>query len=81
MTGVHILHVDRAPHADAGAQVHCGVLAFEVRGAQLHLYGISGAADEQSIVSTLPVSQAMDQKKFNHAACKALAGLPVLAEP
>lgn len=47
----------------------------------MHLYGISGAADEQIIVSTLPVSQAMDQKKFNHAACKALASLTVLAEP
>lgn len=58
-----------------------GVLAFEVRGAQLRLYGISGAADEQIIVSTLPVSQATDQKKFNLAACKALASLPVLAEP
>ena len=52
--GVHILHMDRAPHTDAGAQI---------------------------IVSTLPVSQAMDQKKFNYAACKALAGLPVLAQP
>ncbi|OBV41570.1 hypothetical protein [Janthinobacterium psychrotolerans] len=58
-----------------------GALAYEVKGAQLRLYGISGASDEQVVVATLPVSQASDQKKFNLAACKALASLPVLAEP
>lgn len=58
-----------------------GALAYEVKGAQLRLYGISGAADEKVVVATLPVSEATDQKKFNLAACKALASLPVLAEP
>ena len=58
-----------------------GALAYEVKGAQLRLYGISGAYDEQVLVATLPISQASDQKKFNLAACKALASLPMLAEP
>ena len=58
-----------------------GALLYEVKGGQLRMYGISGAADEKVVVSSLPVSEAKDQKKFNVAACKALASLPVLAEP
>ena len=58
-----------------------GVLAFEVKGGQLRLYGISGAADEQVVAASLPLGEAREQKKFNLAACKALASLPVLAEP
>ena len=58
-----------------------GALAYEVRGAQLRLYGISGAADEKVVIAALPVTDAGNQKKFNLAACKALASLPVLAQP
>ncbi|MGK5023632.1 hypothetical protein [Janthinobacterium sp. RB2R34] len=58
-----------------------GALAYEVRGGQLRMYGISGAADEKVVVVALPVSEASKQKKFNLAACKALASLPVLAQP
>lgn len=57
------------------------VLVYEVKGAQLRFYGISGAADEKPVVATLTVAEAKDQKKFDIAACKALASLPVLAEP
>lgn len=56
-------------------------LAYEVKAGTLRLYGISGAMGEKVVVSTLPVDAARDQKKFNVAACKALASLPVLAEP
>ena len=58
-----------------------GVLTYEVQGKQLRLYGISGADDVKVVVASLPLSDASDQKKFNIAACKALASLPVLAEP
>lgn len=58
-----------------------GALAYEVNGTQLRFYGISGASDEKVVASTLPVADAGNQKKFNVAACKALASLPVLAEP
>lgn len=58
-----------------------GALAYEVSGAQLRFYGISGASDEKVVVPTLTVAEAKDQKKFNVAVCKALASLPVLAEP
>ncbi|MDM5179114.1 hypothetical protein PO883_18110 [Massilia sp. DJPM01] len=57
------------------------VLTYEVQGTQLRLYGISGADDVKVVVSSLPLSDASDQKKFNIAACKALASLPVLAAP
>ncbi|WEF34323.1 hypothetical protein [Pseudoduganella chitinolytica] len=58
-----------------------GALAYEVKAGQLRFYGISGASDEKVVVSTLPVADAASQKKVNVAACKALASLPVLAEP
>ncbi|AVR97102.1 hypothetical protein [Pseudoduganella armeniaca] len=56
-------------------------LAYEVRQGQLRLYGISGASDEQPVVVTLPVAAAARQERFDVAACKAVASLPVLAEP
>lgn len=58
-----------------------GALALEVKDTKLRMYGISGAADERVVVSTLPVAAAANQKLFDIAACKALASLPVLAEP
>jgi len=58
-----------------------GVLAYEVKGAQLRLYGISGWSGLKVVVSSLPVGEARDQKKFDIAACKAVASLPVLTVP
>jgi len=58
-----------------------GALAYEVKDAQLRLYGISGSNGLKVVVSTLPVADAKDQKKFNVAACKAVSSLPVLAAP
>jgi hypothetical protein len=58
-----------------------GVLAYEVKGGKLRLYGISGDPDEKVLVSTLAPADAADQNKFNVAACKAVAGLGVLAAP
>lgn len=58
-----------------------GALTYEVIDGQLRFHGISGAADEKVVVSNLAVDVAKDQKKFNVAACKALASLPVLVEP
>jgi hypothetical protein len=56
-------------------------LAYEVRGGKLHLYGISGDPDEKVLVSSLSPDEAKDQKKFNVAACKAVASLGVLTAP
>lgn len=56
-------------------------LAYEVKGGQLRLYGISGDADEKVLVSRLSLDDAKDQKKVNVAVCKVLASQGVLAEP
>ncbi|WP_296953076.1 hypothetical protein [uncultured Massilia sp.] len=58
-----------------------GALAYEVREGKLRLYGISGDPGEKVLVSTLTPAEAADQRKFNVAACKAVAGLGVLAAP
>jgi hypothetical protein len=58
-----------------------GALALEVKDTKLRMYGISAAGNERTVVSTLPVSAAANQKLFDIAACKALASLPVLVEP
>lgn len=58
-----------------------GALAYEVRDGKLRLYGISGDPGEKVLVSTLTPAEAADQQKFNVAACKAVAGLGVLAAP
>jgi hypothetical protein len=56
-------------------------LAYEVRDGQLRFHGISGASDERPVTTTLALDAAGDRQKFNAAACKAVANLPVLAEP
>lgn len=58
-----------------------GALAYEVKGQQLYLYGISGDTDEKILMSRLTLDDAKDQKKFNVAVCKAVARLAVLAAP
>lgn len=58
-----------------------GALAYEVKDEKLRLYGISGDADEKVLMSSLTLDEAKDQKKFNVAVCKAVAGLGVLAAP
>jgi hypothetical protein len=58
-----------------------GALVYEVKGTQLRLYGISGSSGLKVVVSSLPVGEAKDQKKFDIAACKAVASLPVLTVP
>jgi hypothetical protein len=56
-------------------------LAYEVKGGQVRLYGISGNANEKVLSSSLPLEEAQDQKKFNVAVCKVVASLGVLEEP
>lgn len=58
-----------------------GALAYEVKGRQLRLYGISGDNDRKIFTSSLSVDEAKDQKKFNVAVCKAIVRVGVLAEP
>ena len=57
------------------------VLAYDVKDGQLRLYGISGSLHQEVLESRLSVEEAKDQKKFNIAACKVLASLPVLVTP
>lgn len=56
-------------------------LAYEVKGGQVRLYGISGDANEKVLVSSLTADEAKDQKKFNVAVCKVVASLGVLEAP
>ena len=56
-------------------------LAYEVKGGQVRLYGISGNANEKVLSSSLSLEEAQDQKKFNIAVCKVVASLGVLEEP
>lgn len=58
-----------------------GALVYEVKAGQLHLYGISGDANETVLVSRLPLADVQDQKKVDLAVCKAVARLGVLAAP
>ncbi|WP_322402436.1 hypothetical protein [Massilia luteola] len=57
------------------------VLAYDVKDGQLRLYGISGSLHQDVLESHLSVEAAQDQQKFNIAACKVLASLPVLVTP
>ena len=58
-----------------------GALTYEIKDGQLRLYGISALNDVQVVVSNLSVNDARDQKKFDIAACKALASLPNTTPP